>query len=86
MYKRMGANELEGELCIHNIKELSKVIPIKPNVRVGEILDGLERVGCKPLRAKRVKDTVTIYLRCPCLVKVKLNCNEKRCIYRILPK
>ncbi len=85
-YKRLDENTLVGELCINDIKSLNKVIPIKPNIRVGEILDGLEEVGCKPIEVKRVSNVVTIYLSCPCMVRVQLHCDANRCMYKLLKK
>lgn len=82
----MDKDTLIGELCINDVRNLNKVIPIKPNIRVGEILDGLENVGCKPVEVKRVADVVTIYLSCPCMVRVQLHCDANRCMYKILKK
>ena len=86
MYKRLDPDTLVAELCIHDITFLNKVIPLKPGVRIGEILDALEDVGCKPIETKRVGDTVTLYLSCPCIVKVELKCTKELCMYKVLPK
>jgi len=86
MYTRPDENTLVGELCLPDVGVLSKVIPLKPKVRVGEILDALEKVGCKPKESKRVKDYVTIYLTCPCAVRASIKCTEEACVYRIMGK
>ncbi len=86
LYRRLDADTLDGELCIHDITALNKVIPLKPRVRVGEILDGLKEIGCKPVRVKRVGSTVTLYLSCPCMVRVELKCTKDLCMYKVLPK
>ncbi|NPA85360.1 MAG: hypothetical protein GXO07_05085 [Crenarchaeota archaeon] len=86
IYKRLDRDTLLGELCIHDIAVLSRVIPLKPGVRIGEILDTLEKVGCKPIESKRVGDSSTLYLSCPCTVKVELKCTKDVCMYKVLPK
>ncbi|UXD21960.1 hypothetical protein IPA_00220 [Ignicoccus pacificus DSM 13166] len=84
-YHRLTPEELEAELCVPNEKILADAVPRKTKVRVGDMLDALEKHGCKPKGVKRVENSVTLYLTCPCNLRALIKCDAKGCIYEIVP-
>ena len=83
-YYRLTAEDLDAEICLPDERLLAEVLPRTHKVKIGDMLDVLERYGCKPYGVKRVDNVVTLYLSCACKVRASIKCSRTGCIYQVV--